>query len=207
MVLYGARTSLRRDARRNRAAIVEAAIEVLRGRGSAALMPEIARRAGVALATLYRHFPDRHALTAAVIGHQLQELEAAAAASTDRPVSFRALLRTVLHWLIEMRALIALADGLEAGVRRRYQHRLVTAFTKPLRLAQERGYVRRDLVPGDLLLLFAMVQAVAATGDDTAAARAAADRSIDLMLDGVFRGSHACPPRDRTLPAANHPAP
>ncbi|OJF15030.1 TetR family transcriptional regulator [Couchioplanes caeruleus subsp. caeruleus] len=199
-MLYGARTSLRRDARRNRMAIVEAAIEVLRGRGSAALMPEIARRAGVALATLYRHFPDRHALTAAVIGHQLHQLEEAAAASTDRPATFRPLLRTVLHWLIEMRALIALAEGLDAGTVRRYQQRMIKAFTKPLRLAQDHGYVRRDLVPGDLLLLFAMVQSVATTGDDTAAARAAADRSIDLMLDGVFRETH--PPHEDTLPAA-----
>ncbi|MEV6601000.1 helix-turn-helix domain-containing protein [Actinoplanes sp. NPDC051346] len=207
MVLYGARTSLRRDARRNRAAIVEAAIEVLRGPGSTALMPEIARRAGVALATLYRHFPDRLALTTAVIGHQLHQLEEAAA-STDRPSGFRSLLRTVLHWLIEMRSLIALAEGLEAGARRRYQHRMVTAFAKPLRLAQDRGYVRRDLVPGDLLLLFAMVQAVAGAGDDTATARAAADRSIELMLDGVFRGPEPSDTSaDDARPLADRPVP
>jgi len=190
-MLYGAQTSLRRDARRNRAAIVEAATEVLTGHDPVALMPEIARRAGVALATLYRHFPDRRALTAAVIGHQLHRLEEAAAASIDRPSAFRPLLRVVLHRLIEMRSLVVLAEGLESDARRKYERRLVTAFTQPLRRAQDLGYVRRDLVPGDLLLLFAMVRSVAGAGEDTAAARAAADRSIDLMLDGVFRGRHA----------------
>lgn len=190
-MLYGARTSLRRDARRNRDAIVEAASQVLCGRGAVSLMPEIARRAGVALATLYRHFPDRQVLTAAVIGHQLHRLEEAAAATTERPDAFRSLLRTVLHRLIEMRSLVVFAEGLESGTRHRYERRMVTAFTQPLRRAQDLGYVRRDLVPGDLLLLFAMVRGVAGAGEDTAAARAAADRSIDLMLDGVFRGRHA----------------
>lgn len=190
-MLYGARTSLRRDARRNRDAIVEAASQVLCGRDAVSLMPEIARRAGVALATLYRHFPDRQVLTAAVIGHQLHRLEEAAAASTERPDAFRSLLRTVLHRLIEMRSLVVFAEGLESGARHRYERRMVTAFTQPLRRAQELGYVRRDLVPGDLLLLFAMVRGIAGAGEDTAAARAAADRSIDLMLDGVFRGRHA----------------
>src|SRR5690348_11045074 len=140
-MLYGAQTSLRRDARRNRAAIVEAASEVLCGRGAVALMPEIARRAGVALATLYRHFPDRQALTAAVIGHQLHQLEEAAAASTERPTAFRPLLRTVLHRLIEMRSLVVLAEGLESGARRRYERRMVMAFAQPLRRAQDLGYV------------------------------------------------------------------
>ena len=190
-MLYGAQTSLRRDARRNRAAIVEAASEVLAGREPAALMPEIARRAGVAVATLYRHFPDRRALTSAVIAHLLHQLEEAAAASTERPAAFRPLLRAVLHRLIEMRSLVVLADTLESGARRQYERRMVTAFATPLRRAQELGYVRRDLVPGDLLLLFAMVRGVAGAGEDTAAARAAADRSVDLMLDGVFRGRHA----------------
>ncbi|MFI5492337.1 TetR/AcrR family transcriptional regulator [Actinoplanes sp. NPDC051859] len=190
MVLYGAPSALRRDARRNRAAIVEAAADVLRGRGPGARMSEIARRAGVALATIYRHFPDRQALTAEVIGHQLGQLEEAAAARADRPAAFRPFLRAVLHRLIEMKSLIALADGLDAGVRRRYQQRLVAAFAPPLRSAQDGGYVRTDLVPSDLLLLFAMVQGVAGTGEDPAAARAAADRSIDLMLDGVCRDRH-----------------
>ena len=50
-------------------------------------MPEIARRAGVGQATLYRHFPDRSALAAAVIAHHLQRLEADAATDADEPAA------------------------------------------------------------------------------------------------------------------------
>jgi hypothetical protein len=41
--------------------------------------------------------------------------------------------------------------------------------------------------PADLLLLVAMVQGVAEATEDVAGAQAAADRSIELVLDGVFR--------------------
>jgi AcrR family transcriptional regulator len=182
-VLYGAPTARRQDAQRNRAAIVEAASEVMTSSDSVVGMPEVARRAGVAQATLYRHFSDRSALVVAVIAYQLQRLEAVA----GEPVSFRDLLRTVLHTQIAMRPLVLLARRLDPGVRLRFQRQMVAAFAEPLRRAQSQGYVRSDLVPDDLVLLFTMVQSVAETTDDVAVARAAADRSIDLVLDGLFR--------------------
>lgn len=184
---YGAPTARRQDAQRNRAAIVRAATEAMTGPGSVIAMPEIARRAGVAQATLYRHFPDRLALAAAVIAHQLHRLETCAAADADQPMTFHHLLREMLHSQIAMRPLVLLARRLEAGVRDRYERRLVAAFAEPLRRAQSTGQVRLDFVPKDLMLLVTMVQAVAEATDDVAVAQAAADRSIDLVLDGVFR--------------------
>jgi AcrR family transcriptional regulator len=186
-VLYGVQTSRRRDAQRNRAAIVQAASEVLTGREPGALMPAVARRAGVGQATLYRHFRDRYALTAAVIDQLLRRMEACAAATAERPAMFESLLRAVLHTLLEIRPLLLLAQRLEAGPRRGYEQRIIAALGTPLRSAQEHGYVRRDLVPGDLMLLFTMVHGVVAAASDETAARTAGDRSIDLVLDGVFR--------------------
>jgi AcrR family transcriptional regulator len=186
-VLYGAQTTRRRDAQRNRAAIVQAASDVLSSREPVALMPEIARRAGVGQATLYRHFPDRSALTAAVIGHHLQGLEASTAASLDRPAMFRPLLREALHAQIVMRPLVHLAQRLDLGARHRYEQRMIRAFSRPLRCAQDQGHVRPDLLPDDLLLLFAMVRCVTEATEDVVMGRAAGDRSIDLLLDGVFR--------------------
>jgi AcrR family transcriptional regulator len=185
-LLYGAQTSRRRDAQRNRAAIITAASEVLSGPEPAALMPEVARRAGVGQATLYRHFPDRHALTVAVIGHHLQGLETAAAASVERPALFRPLLREVLHTLIAMRPLVLLAQRIDPGARRRYVRRAIAALSPPLRSAQESGYVRHDLVPDDLILLFTMVRGAAEATGDAVSGLVAGDRSIDLVLDGVF---------------------
>jgi len=181
-VLYGAPTARRRDAQRNRAAIVRAACELMSGGGTVVAMPEIARRAGVSQATLYRHFPDRSALAAAVVAHHLQRLEIFAASDACRPAVFRELLREVLHNLVAMRPLVLLARRFDPGARDRYQKRLLAAFCEPLRRAQSQGYVRSDVTPADLLLLLAMVQGVAESTED----RAAADRSIDLVLDGVF---------------------
>lgn len=186
-MLYGAPTARRQDAQRNRAAIVLAASEVLAGGGAAISMPEIARRAGVGQATLYRHFPDRSALAAAVVAEHLRRLEVLAASADCRPAMFRELLRGVLHTQVSMRSLVVLARRFDPGARDKFRRRLLAAFREPLRRAQSQGYVRGDVTPADLLLLFAMVQGVAEATEDLAEARAAADRSIDLVLDGVFR--------------------
>lgn len=185
-MLYGTPAARRRDAQRNRAAILEAASEVLAEDGAVALMPEIARRAGIGQATLYRHFPDRHALTTAVLNYQLEMLEARVSTHTGQPAGFRGLLREVLHSQIELRGLVKLVRRFDPTQQERYRQRVITAFATPLRQAREQGYVRADLVPEDLSLLFTMVQGVAEATDDVRAARAAADRSVDLVLDGVF---------------------
>ncbi|MDI6102513.1 helix-turn-helix domain-containing protein [Actinoplanes sp. NEAU-A12] len=185
-MLYGTPTARRRDAQRNRAAILEAASEVLALGDTVALMPEIARRASVGQATLYRHFPDRAALVAAVLNYQLEILEARVAGHAEHPEGFRELLREVLHFQIELRGLVKLVRRFDATQQERYRQRVITAFVAPLRQAREHGYVRADLVPEDLSLLFTMVQGVAEATDDVAAARAAADRSVDLVLEGVF---------------------
>src|ERR1700687_1419601 len=57
---------LRADARRNRQQVLAAATEVFVEQGADAPLDDIARRAGVGIATLYRRFPDREALWRAV---------------------------------------------------------------------------------------------------------------------------------------------
>lgn len=178
-MLYGARTTRRSDARRNRAAIVAAATTLLEGPDDAALMATTARRAGVALATLYRHFPDRHALTAAVIDTLLTDLATQAAAAADNPWTFRTLLRTALRRQIRMRPLVTHAQRLSEALRHRYEQRITAILGLPLRRAQELGLARPDLAPADLLLLLTMLRGV-----DPGPR---ADLAVDLLLDGVFR--------------------
>ncbi|BBH67229.1 hypothetical protein ACTI_39140 [Actinoplanes sp. OR16] len=173
-MLYGAPATRRRDAQRNRAAILEAAAEVLTRSEGFALMPEIARRAGVGQATLYRHFADRHALLAGVIAHQLELLEVAA-----EHADFRQLLRETLHSLIARRGLVNLAGRLDPALQDRYLRRLVAAFAKPLGRARESGHVRPDLLLEDLGLIFAMVRGATEKAGD-------AGRSVDLVLDGIL---------------------
>src|ERR687887_1500113 len=70
-----ARPGLRSDARRNRKLLLQAAGEVLREDGLDASLDEIARRAGVGNATLYRHFPTREKLCEAVFAEAGEELK------------------------------------------------------------------------------------------------------------------------------------
>ncbi|WP_244894210.1 TetR/AcrR family transcriptional regulator [Planobispora rosea] len=159
---------------------------------SLGVMPEIARRAGVGQATLYRHFPDRNALADAVIAYEISRLEACAG-DPDRPVAFRDLLREVLHAQITMRSLVTLTHRLDTGARERHKRRIVAALAGPLQRAQERREVRGDFHPHDLELLFGMVEGVLHGGEDLAAAQAAARRSIELMLDGLSRCGPSAP--------------
>ncbi|ETX14408.1 transcriptional regulator [Roseivivax halodurans JCM 10272] len=64
----------RADALRNRENLIEAAKEVLGKGGPDASLEAVARRAGVGIGTLYRHFPDREALFHAVFGRELTQL-------------------------------------------------------------------------------------------------------------------------------------
>jgi AcrR family transcriptional regulator len=184
-VLYGAQTPRRRDAQRNRSAIVQAASEAMTTPRTAVGMSEIARRAGVGQATLYRHFPDRDALTEAVFGYQIQRLELLIEAGRDDPGCFRRALGELLRTQVTMRPLVYLVRRLDARTRRRFSLRVQSVLVEPLRRAQQAGCVRVDLVPADLVLLFSMVEGVLESAADVAAAR----RSIDLALDGVFRAS------------------
>ncbi|GAA0454989.1 TetR family transcriptional regulator [Paractinoplanes deccanensis] len=183
-MIYGVQAPRRRDAQRNRLAILEAASDLMTGRADIAGMPEIARRAGVGQATLYRHFPDRYALTSAVIAHQVERLEACVTANQQQPAAFRPMLDAVLRSQVAMRPLVHLARRLEPAVQGRYLRQIVTLLAGPLQRAQEQGHVRRDLVPADLMVLFGMVEGVAEgmlgdAGDQTA-------KAIELALDGLM---------------------
>src|SRR5437870_984142 len=75
--------SLRADAARNRAVLVAAAREVMAERGLEAPLDEIARRAGIGNATLYRRFPRRIDLIAAVFADRMAEHARAVAAALE----------------------------------------------------------------------------------------------------------------------------
>src|SRR4051795_4372236 len=69
----------RADARRNYEKLLAAAREAFAERDTEASLDEIARRAGVGIGTLYRHFPTREALLGAIIGEGVRRLGARAA--------------------------------------------------------------------------------------------------------------------------------
>jgi AcrR family transcriptional regulator len=95
--------SLRADARRNRDQLLAAARDVFVEQGADAPLDEVARRAGVGIATLYRRFPDRQSLMRAVV---LDVLGVAAyearLALAEEPDAFAALLR-YMHRAVDLR--------------------------------------------------------------------------------------------------------
>ncbi|MFC5953477.1 TetR/AcrR family transcriptional regulator [Streptomyces pratens] len=107
-----------RAAARNRAALVAAAREIYAEQGLDAPLSAIARRAGVGQGVLYRHFPDRAAVTTAVLEENVRQVEQAAAAED---ATLAGVLGVLTWHLKESAAFIGLlhADGSDrhSGVR------------------------------------------------------------------------------------------
>nr|WP_042177586.1 TetR/AcrR family transcriptional regulator [Kibdelosporangium sp. MJ126-NF4]CTQ93560.1 Transcriptional regulator, TetR family [Kibdelosporangium sp. MJ126-NF4] len=78
---------LRADARRNRARVLDVAQQVFETEGLAVPIDEVAKRAGVGIGTVYRHFPTKEALLEAILISRVEALvaEAEALADADDP--------------------------------------------------------------------------------------------------------------------------
>jgi len=188
----GARRS---DARRNRAAILRAAVEAFTGGCGTVTVQGIARRAGVGQATVYRHFPDRRTLAVAVLREHLAALERMVAAAAGEPAAFRSLLRDVLLAQASMRPLVTVLRQLPAREQRWCADQVLAVLTGPFRRSQEAHHLRRDVQLSDLPLVFAMLEATLESTVDSGTSEAAVRRVIDVILDGLFRTGSLTPDR------------
>jgi AcrR family transcriptional regulator len=155
--------SLRADARRNRARILETARVQITEHGPDVGMSEIANAAGLAVGTLYRHFPTKTHLVAAVITEQVERLADAAEAAWVRVETGSTASEELLVFL---RGVIeAAADN---GALRVAAQTLGTEFACPpatargtaalrkiIAAGQCSGSIRQDLTVTDLHLLMA----------------------------------------------------
>jgi AcrR family transcriptional regulator len=152
---------MRADAVRNRDRILNATVELVLEQGPAVGMEAIARRAGVGVATVYRHFPDRASLLAHV---QLDCLRAAAdeaeAALTEERDAFAALAR-YMHKAVDLRisAVVPLlndrvnADDELLAARRRGR----AAIDSLVARAHREGALRPEVSSGDISMLIIRV--------------------------------------------------
>lgn len=194
---------LRADAARNRAAIVAAAREVFAEQGLEAPLEEIALRAGVGIATLYRRFPAREQLVAAALLDKVTEYAdaaAAARAAADPWAGFVAYVQRICELQAGDRGLSDLLSMALAADEHIEQLR-ATANAQVAELverAKSAGKLRADFVGEDLLLLLI---ASAAVGQVTRAhCPDAWRRFVALALAG-------CERRDApALPPAPSPA-
>jgi AcrR family transcriptional regulator len=176
---------MRADARRSREKLLDAATAAFADHGADAPLDDIARRAGVGIGTLYRHFPTRLDLQAEVYRNQVQTVCAAAddLIKTVTPEqAFAGWIRALAGYLVTKRGL---SGSLIAGLGR--DSELISGCWMAMRDAAERllihaqqaGALRSDITPHDVLrMVHGIVIATEHTPEDT-------DRLLSLMFDGM----------------------
>jgi AcrR family transcriptional regulator len=175
----------RADAVRNRKRILSAAREQITRHGPEIGMDEIAAAAGVAVGTLYRHFPTKTALVAAVIAEFVDDVAEHAEAARDRAAADgRAVdeLTGFLGYVVEAsatdRAVKAAAHALGAQpVNEESEARVTAPLAELVQAAQDDDDIRQDVTVEDLYLLF--------TSAPTDREPAARSRWLTLVLRGL----------------------
>ncbi|WP_051707817.1 MULTISPECIES: TetR/AcrR family transcriptional regulator [unclassified Streptomyces] len=178
---------MRADARRNYDHIVSTAREAFAELGVEAPLDVVARRAGVGPGTLYRHFPTRETLVAAVYGPDIAALADHAAQLAEQETPGTALERWVREHLVDaleqrgiattFRTALALAGTPEILLH--HKDRFMAATETLVGAAKEAGSVREDIETRDILRL---VYGIAAASADSPPSRA---RMLRVLFDGL----------------------
>jgi AcrR family transcriptional regulator len=179
---------MRADARRNRERVLAAAEASFSELGLSAPVEEVARRAGVGVGTVCRHFPTKQALVEAVLAGMYDELLADAEHALGQPDAGNAL-RGFFVALSEFqgrhRALaeqMSNAMDLAASAAPR-RDALYRAITELVSRAQTAGTIRTDIGAADVAMLVAGVaHATAMLGDVQPVLR---ERYVSIILDGL----------------------
>jgi AcrR family transcriptional regulator len=182
---------VRADAQRNIDALLQAALAVFATSGVDAPVREIAEKAGVGIGTLYRHFPQRADLIAAVFRREIDACADTAPILAAEYDPFEALAR----WLQRYAAFIATKRGLAAALHSGnpafdtlpvyFSQRLLPAVQTLLDTAVAAGEVRADVDADDLLNAVANLCHQQSYDNDSDRAR----RMVALLIDGLRYGA------------------
>ncbi|MFD7019045.1 TetR/AcrR family transcriptional regulator [Streptomyces sp. NPDC059928] len=179
---------LRRDAEANRQRTLLAAREVFAERGLGVNLDDIARHAGVGVATSYRLFGNKQALINELFEERVDALVVAAeqALTNDDPwEGFVSLLTTTLEQMAADRGLREVVFS-EVGGRplvAQARRRFMPAADAVMRRAQDAGLLRPDVAPTDLPLTFYMVSC--AIQHTQPVSSEVWRRSLTIVLDGL----------------------
>jgi AcrR family transcriptional regulator len=183
---------LRADAARNRQRLIDAAAEVFAARGLDATLDDIARHAGVNVATAYRHFANKHELAREYLQQCVDRAAAiaeTAAAEPDPWAGLTLFLQRSLELIASNRALV---DVLTRAYGAEYLDELLTRTFGPLEQllarGREAGAVRADVTATDFAAIMSMLSAI--TGPD---APGLPHRYIGLILDGLRPSAEPLP--------------
>ncbi len=176
----------RSDARRNRTAILQAAAEVFAAESVTVPLQRIAERAAVGRGTLYRHFPDRYALVAALYEERLERYEQLVEQERGDPAIALIVMAAITEEQGRIPGLFRLifADGPGRAYLDPLWQRSITLLEEPLRISQAAGVVRAELTVDDLLMVVGMVFGVV-NSPAGLAGPASAQHALELVLTGL----------------------
>jgi AcrR family transcriptional regulator len=179
--------SLRKDAVRNRARLVDAAADLFLREGLGVSVNVIAAHAGVNIATLYRHFPAKDDLVDAVLETMLEPIIVARDRALGEGHGGRALATFLSEAVALQREHRGIRDALEregAGtdVRNRLREPAIAIVTPIVERAHRDGDLREDFDALDLLVALQMIGMVAASGRLD---RGGIDRYVQMLLRGL----------------------
>jgi AcrR family transcriptional regulator len=156
---------LRADAARNRQRLIDAAEQVFAERGLDATLDDIARHAGVNVATAYRHFANKHELARAFLQHTLDRAAAIAeeaAAAEDPWAGLTQFFERALQLMASNRGLVDVLTG--AYPTEWFDDQLNDLTIGPLRRlitrGQQAGAVRPDVDATDIVVILPMLSYV-----------------------------------------------
>ena len=180
----------RADTKRNKDALMKAALKVFKTSGVDAPVREIAANAGVGIGTLYRHFPQRADLVAAVFRHEVDACAQAAPVLAAQNGPGEALARWMQRYADFISTKRGLATALHSGdpafdsLPDYFKRRLLPALQGLLQAAGAVGEVRTDVDPDDLLTAVGRL-CMRAKDEDIAQTRA----MVALLVDGLRYGA------------------
>jgi AcrR family transcriptional regulator len=187
----------RRDAQRNRERILVATRQAFHERGLDVGVDEIARRAGVGMGTLYRHFPSKDELIDAIVHARFEQLTAAAEQALEAPDAWEGF-EGFLIAAVELQGTdrgfkdaLAARGRDERGVRLA-RRRLHTAVARLVQRGQDEGALRADLAPEDVFVLLWGTARIVERTADTAPAQVR--RFLALHLAGLRPAPAGQPP-------------
>ncbi|QKC94611.1 TetR/AcrR family transcriptional regulator [Mesorhizobium sp. NZP2298] len=181
---------VRADARRNLDTLLQTAMAVFASSGVDAPVREIAERAGVGIGTVYRHFPQRSDLIAAVFRREIDACADAASTLSAGLGPFDALANWMQRYAAFVAAKRGLAKALHSGdpafdsLPGYFDQRLRPALRTLLKAATDAGEIRADVDADELL---GAVASLCMSAHNAGSGRA--ERMVALLVDGLRHGA------------------